>query len=116
MGINPQFFKMERNEAEQGFKSLGTETRRVTFPLLFWEEFEKDCIENYNNTYYLKIQADHEYRKSMQSITQLIIQDLANMQIEIAGLKEEIQELRDSGQESKEQMPQTKKLKRFGSE
>lgn len=98
------------NEAEQRFKSLGTETKRVTFPLLFWEEFEADCKENFNNTYYLKIMADHEYRKSMQSITQLIIQDLAKLQMEVMELRELVEQ-----EQEQEQKPEPKaKNKTFG--
>ena len=89
--------ELRNNEAEQRFKSLGTETKRISFPVLFWEEFEKECFEQYNNTYHLKIKADHDYRKSMQIITELVMQDLVNintnvldMQSEIEALKEEI--------------------------
>lgn len=104
----------EINEAEQRFKSLGTETKRVSFPILFWEEFEADCKENFNNTYYLKIMADHEYRKSMQSVTQLIIQDLANLQAEVVDLRAEVEELREQPkQEEKVQEPKAQN-KTFG--
>lgn len=86
----------KKNEAEQRFKSLGTKSKRITFPLLFWEEFEKDCKENYNDTYYLKIKADHDYRQSMGDLTRLVVQDLVNLQAEMAELREEMQSIREA--------------------
>lgn len=77
----------EMNEAEKRLKSVGTVTHRMTMPLLFWEEFEKDCKDNYGNTYWMKIQSDHEYKKSFLPITQLIIQDLTELKQRVTELE-----------------------------
>lgn len=82
------------NEAEQRFKSLGTETHRISFPIVAWEEFESECKENYNNTYWMKIMADHDYKKQMKPITELVITNIVTLENRVAELEELVGELK----------------------
>lgn len=100
------------NEAEQDFKSRGTITKKFTLPILFWEEFEKDCYDRFNGTYHLKMLHDHQFTKSMTDITQLIAQDLARAQFEIAELRQELDEMKKV--EVQEEAPVKEKNLTFG--
>lgn len=75
------------NEVEQEFKSKGNVIKKFTLPMLMWEEWELDCKENFNNTYSLKMQFDHNYRKEMALITQLLAQDILELKEELFELK-----------------------------
>ena len=102
------------NEAERDFKSLGTIHKKFTIPLLFWEEWKKDCYERFNGTYYLKMMHDHEFNKSMSEITQLVAQDLARAQFEIAELREELSALQNKQVEAPVVKEQKEKNLTFG--
>lgn len=95
------------NELEKDFKSRGTVTKKFTLPLLMWEEWEQDCRDNFNNTYSLKMQHDHEYRKNMSHITELVMQDLIELKQEVFELKATLASLAEQ--------PEEKERKTFGS-
>jgi len=75
------------NETERKFKEKSTVSRKFTIPQLFWEEWEKDCKSGFNDTYHLKMQFDHEFRKQFQHISNLLIQDMVGLQNEVFELK-----------------------------
>lgn len=81
------------NEVETEFKSRGTVTKKFTLPLLMWEEWEQDCVANFNNTYSLKMQFDHEFRKQFNSIANLLMQDILELKEEVFELKAKLAEL-----------------------
>jgi len=100
------------NEVEKKFKSISTVTKRVTVPMLVWEEWEQDCIENFNNTYHLKMQFDHEFKKQFGAVSNLIIQDLAELKLRVESLESEleamkIQELNKHTQDTKKSSKKT---------
>lgn len=94
------------NEAEKEFKKRGTITKKVTVPVLMWEEWEKDCVDNFNNTYSLKMQFDHEFRKEFNNIANLLVQDILELKEQVFELKAELAEL--------QQEPEEKERKTFG--
>lgn len=81
------------NDVEQRFKSLGTVSKRFTIPILFWEEWESDCNKRFGGTYASKMQHDHEYHKSMTSMTQLVVQDLITLQEKVLALELQNEEI-----------------------
>lgn len=83
-------------DVEKEFKRKGTISKRVTFPLLFWEEFEQDCKDNFNDTYFLKIQHNHEFVKSFQTIVSLLMEDILELKREVVELKHTPQTEEDS--------------------
>lgn len=83
------------NEAEQRFKSLGTVSKRFTIPILFWEEWEKDCADRFGGTYASKMQHDHEFHKSMAAMTQLVAQDMVLLQEKVMELTLELESIRE---------------------
>lgn len=83
---------IEMNEAEKDFKSKGTVSKRFTIPVLLWEEWQKDCEINFQDAYYLKMQYDHEFRKSMEPITQVLLQDIADLRERIEMLEADLEE------------------------
>ena len=82
------------NEAEKKFKSNATVTKRVTIPMLVWEEWERDCVANFNNTYHLKMQFDHEFKKQFAAVSNLIIQDLAELKMRVESLEIELEDIK----------------------
>ena len=82
------------DEAERILKSKSTISRKVTFPTLFWEEFEEDCKHNFNNTYHLKMQFDHEFRKEFTNISALVMQDLVELKGQVFELRAELEALK----------------------
>lgn len=82
------------NEAERLFKEKGTVSVKATLPILFWEEWEKDCKENFNNTYYQKMQYDHKYRLDMQVFIDSILVDMLLLKQEVYELKAEVEALK----------------------
>lgn len=82
------------SEVERNFKMKGTVTKRVTVPLLLWEEWEKDCVESFNDTYYLKMMFDHEFRKTFQVTANLLMQEIVDMKEQLASVKAELVELK----------------------
>jgi len=84
------------NEAERKFKEKGTVSKRFSLPYLFWEEWAKDCKENHNDTYYLKMQSDHTYKKDMQVFIDSIIVDMIALKGDLLELKQIVQELKQN--------------------
>ena len=80
------------NEIEREFKSKGNISKNFTIPLLFWEEWQEDCKTNFNNTYHLKMQFDHEFTKSFQFIANQIMKELAELNARIEQLEERKEE------------------------
>jgi hypothetical protein len=79
---------------------------RFTIPETFWEEWQADCRENFNDTYFLKLKFDHEFRKTFEKVAGLIMVDLTSLQDEVMSLKKEIADLQtkngmQDGQEKK---------------
>lgn len=94
---------------EKELKSKGTITKKVTFPMIFFEDdFEKDCIANFNNTYYSKIMFDHNFRKQFESISALIVQDLVELKEQVFELSAQVEALADKYEEE----PKEEKIKR----
>ena len=81
------------NEAERKFKQNGTVSKRVTVPMIFWEEWEQDCKDSFNNTYHLKMQFDHEFRKTFQATANLLMLEITDMKEELISLREELAQL-----------------------
>lgn len=98
------------NDAERELKSRGTVSHKFTIPMLFAEEWFEDCRLNFNNTYHLKMQFDHEFRKQFNATANLLIIDIADLREEIFELKAKIAELESNGMQNK----QEKKVKTFG--
>lgn len=84
------------SDIEKRFKAKGTVTKLFTIPLLVWEEWQQDCMINFNNTYHLKMLFDHEFRKQFQSTVNLVMQDMVEMREQIFELKAEIDELKNN--------------------
>jgi hypothetical protein len=80
------------NEAERKFKAISTTSRKFTVPTQFWEEWETDCKDSFNNTYHLKMQFDHEFRKQFTNISALIMQDLVELKERVADLETQLQD------------------------
>lgn len=80
------------NEAERKFKEKGNISITATVPILFWEEWAKDCKDNFSNTYYQKMQYDHQYRKDMQVFIDGVVVDMLSMKQEILELKAQVAE------------------------
>ena len=91
------------NDAEMILKSKGTVTKKVSFPLIFFEEFENDAKVNFNNTYYNKIMFDHQFRKQFESISNLLIQDIVELKEHVFELNAKIAELEAGGLQEKEE-------------
>lgn len=68
------------NEAEREFKGKGNVSKKFTIPMLFWEEWEEDCRLNFNNTYHLKMQFDHEFKRQFQNVANLLMGDVVALQ------------------------------------
>lgn len=73
------------------FKEIGTVSKRVTFPALFWAEFEEDCKANFNNNYSSKINYDHQFRKDMSNIINLLMVDILELKNEVFELKAQLE-------------------------
>lgn len=89
------------NEVEKDFKSKGTVSRRVTVPLLFWEEWEQDCKENFNNTYHLKMMHDHQFRKQFNEVVRLVMADLADLREQFLEFKAALAQEEEKPQKTK---------------
>lgn len=87
------------NEAERKFKQNGTVSKRVTVPMIFWEEWEQDCKDSFNNTYHLKMQFDHEFRKTFQATANLLMLEITDMKEELISLREELSQLKENNTE-----------------
>lgn len=87
--------------AEEEFKSKGSITKKITIPLLMWEEWEEDCLANFNNTYSSKMQFDHEFRKQFNTVANLLMQDVLELKEEVFELKARIHELENKPVEKK---------------
>jgi hypothetical protein len=98
------------DEVEREFKAKGTVSKRFTIPMLFWEEWEQDCKDTFNDTYHLKMQFDHEFRKSFQTTANLLMQEIVDMREEIFELKAQVAQLNSTEPEKTE----TPKRKTFG--
>lgn len=98
------------NEAERKLKSIGTVSKKFTIPMMFWDEWSEDCADNFNNTYHLKMQFDHEFRKQFESTANLLMQDIVFLQQEVFELKARVAELEQAPVEE----PKTEKRKTFG--
>lgn len=81
------------NEVEQKFKRKGNVSKKFTIPLLFWEEWEEDCRLNFNNTYHLKMQFDHEFKKQFKDISNLLISDVVGLQDRVFELEAQNNEI-----------------------
>jgi len=82
----------EMNEVEKRYKSKGTITKKVTVPILVWEEWEADCKENFNNTYFLKMLYDHRFRKDMNEFTHNLLYEMNALSDELFELKSKFAE------------------------
>lgn len=89
------------DEVEKEFKLKGTVSKKFTIPMLFWEEWERDCVDNFNNTYHLKMQFDHEFRREFASISKLLMQDIVEMRDHMFELSARIDELANTPKEEK---------------
>jgi hypothetical protein len=69
------------------FKELTTVTIKVTLPMSIWEEWNADCVDNFNGTRYLKMKLDHDFRKQFKSVGELIIEDLEELRQRVAELE-----------------------------
>ena len=96
------------NEAERNLKSRGTVSHKFTIPMIFAEEWFEDCRLNFNNTYHLKMQFDHEFKKQFSSITNLLMLDVVELKEEVFELKAKIAQL--EAQPQKESKPKVKTL------
>jgi len=101
------------NEAERQFKEKGNVSIKATLPILFWEEWEKDCKDNFNNTYYQKMQYDHKYRVDMQIFIDSILVDMLSLKQEVFELKAEVEALKQPVNTNNTQS-QTPKVKTMG--
>jgi ppGpp synthetase/RelA/SpoT-type nucleotidyltranferase len=97
------------NEIERDFKLKGTVSKRFTIPMLFWEEWEQDCRDSFNNTYHLKMQFDHEFRKTFSSTANLLMQEIADMKEELFEVKAQLAQL-----EKQPEITEKPKRKTFG--
>lgn len=79
------------NEIEKRFKERKTISKTITVPELVWEEWQADCSAHFNDTYHLKMQFDHEFRKQFQTVSNLIIQDLVELKEEVFELRAELE-------------------------
>jgi hypothetical protein len=95
---------MEKVERE--FKEKGTVSKRITMPLLFWEEWELDCKENFNDTYHLKMQFDHQFRKDFSAMCNMLAEDIIMLRDEVAILKTQLEQIQSQ--------PVIEKRKTFG--
>ena len=98
------------NEAERKFKAKGTVSRKLTIPMLIWEEWEKDCRDNFNNTYHLKMQFDHEFRHTFNMVANLLMADIVTLQDKVMELVMKVEELENRPAEE----PKSQKSKTFG--
>ena len=81
---------------ETRFKSIGTVSKKFTIPLLLWEDWEKDCKDNFNNTYHLKMQFDHEFRQTFNDVARLLMSDVAQLQEAVFELTAKIEQLENT--------------------
>jgi hypothetical protein len=100
-------------DLEQQFKKISTRSVRVTVPEIFWDEWQADCKENFNDTYFLKMKFDHEFRKQFTTVANSVIIEMQSQREEIERLKEEIMTLKD-GMREKEEQPTKKVVKTMG--
>ena len=77
-------------DIETEFKRKGTVSKGVTFPLLFWESFEQDCKEHFNDTYFLKIQHDHEFRKTFESTAAILADKILALEAQVEQLMDAV--------------------------
>jgi hypothetical protein len=98
------------NEAEESLKRVGTVSKKFTIPMMFWDEWSEDCRGSFNNTYHLKMQFDHEFRKQFESTANLLMIDMVEIKQELFELKAELAELKSTSVEPSEPV----KRKSFG--
>lgn len=91
---------------EKEFKKKGTISKTFTLPLLMWETWEDDCIQNFNNNYSSKMQFDHNFRQQFNSVANLLMQDVLELKEEVFELKAALKQMSNE--------PQEKKAKTFG--
>lgn len=110
------------NEVETRFKEKKTISKMFTIPEIFWDEWQEDCKSNFNNTYHLKMQFDHEFRKQFQHVSNLLIGDIVKLQEEVFELKAKLGEISSQVEEisiedkksSDIESSEPKRLKTFG--
>lgn len=77
---------------DETFRTKGTVSKRISFPFTLWEEFERDCVQNFNDTYHLKIKHDHEFRKTFESTAALLADKVLQLEAEVEALRQEVAE------------------------
>lgn len=95
------------NDVERRYKAKGTVTKKVTVPLLIWEEWEEDCKLHFNNTYHLKMWYDHKYRHDMSEFINTVLAELNDLREHLFELKAQL---------SNQNNEQEDKIKTFGGE
>lgn len=89
------------NSAEKSLKSKGTITKKVSVPILVWEEWQKDCETHFNNTYYLKMLHDHNFVQSMIGIADAYAQEVEKLHKRIDELEVLIKQTQEKEKEGK---------------